>query len=194
MRHDISLSGPAFRLRPITDEDAPLVLELRSDPVLNRYLHTTSPSLDDQLAWLKRYYTRPGDYYFVVERRATGAAEGLVSIYDIDSNAACGEWGRWILKPTSLAAVESAWLIYRCAFEQLKLERVFCRTMADNIKVVSFHDSCGITARRLLAGHFDLGDRRVDAVEHQTDRASWEHIAPQLEKLAQMTARRLQRA
>src|ERR1700733_7831815 len=124
MRHDLTVEGFAFRLRPIGDRDASLVLELRGDAKRNRFLHPIPPRLDDQLAWLARYYERPGDYYFVVERRDSGAAEGVISIYDIDPLGESGEWGRWILKPGSLAAVESAWLIYRCAFEQLGLQRV----------------------------------------------------------------------
>jgi RimJ/RimL family protein N-acetyltransferase len=190
MRHDVSLEGPVFRLRPITDADAPLVQELRSDPRLNRYLHATTVHLDHQLAWLTRYYQRPGDYYFVVERRESGATEGTISVYDINLQCNSGEWGRWILKPGSRAAVESAWLIYRCAFEQLGLERVFCRTMADNISVVSFHDSCGITARRLLPGQFNIDGKLKDAIEHQVTRQSWGEIGPRLQALAQRTARR----
>lgn len=193
MRHDLTIIGSAFRLRPIGDADAFLILELRCNPYLNRYLHATSSTLEDQLAWLASYYERPGDYYFVIERKETGRPEGVISVYDIDPNAACGEWGRWILKPGSLAAVESAWLIYRCAFEQLGLESIYCRTVASNAAVVSFHDSCGIDNRRLLPGHFKLDGHRVDAVEHQVDRQSWVEIGPRMEKIVHFTSRRLQR-
>jgi len=193
MRHNLILAGPAFRLRPIGDADAHLLLELRCNPYLNRFLHATSSSLEDQLTWLARYYDRSGDYYFVVERLETGAPEGVISVYDIDFETRSGEWGRWILKPGSLAAVESAWLIYRYSFEQLDLSQVYCRTVADNRPVVSFHDSCGIPQRRLLPGHFDLSGHRIDAVEHLMDRRAWAEISPRLQKLAQLTAGRLQR-
>jgi RimJ/RimL family protein N-acetyltransferase len=192
MRHDLCLAGSAFRLRPVGNADASLILWLRTKPELNRFLHGTSPSLDDQLTWLDHYYERPGDYYFVVERQETGVPEGVVSIYDIDPQSISGEWGRWILKPGSLAAVESAWLIYRCAFEQLDLRQVYCRTVADNTPVVSFHDSCGIAERRLLPGYFDLNGRLVDAVEHRVERQTWRELGPRLERLAKLTAQRLQ--
>jgi RimJ/RimL family protein N-acetyltransferase len=42
MRHNILIEGQGFRLRPIADADAPLLLALRSDPDLNRYLHDAS--------------------------------------------------------------------------------------------------------------------------------------------------------
>jgi RimJ/RimL family protein N-acetyltransferase len=193
MRHELTLAGPAFRLRPIADDDGPLVLALRGNPELNRYLHAISPRLEDQLAWFARYYERPGEYYFVVERQDSGSAEGVISLYDIEVHTASGEWGRWILRPGSLAAVESAWLIYRCAFEQLGLHRVFCRTVADNAPIISFHDSCGIAVRRLLPRHFELRGKLVDVVEHQVDFRSWGEIGHRLEKLAHLTARRLQR-
>lgn len=193
MRHNLTLTGFAFRLRPITDADAALVLDLRSNLELNQYLHVGAMCLPDQLAWFARYYERQGDYYFVIERLDSGVAQGVISIYDIDPQLGCGEWGRWIVKPGSLAAVETAWLIYRCAFELLALKRVFCRTVANNIPVISFHDSCGILNRKILFEHFDLGGKMVDAVEHQVDQQAWAVISPQLEKLARLTARRLHR-
>lgn len=187
------MEGYAFRLRPITDDDAALVVELRSNPELNRFLHASSNRVEDQLAWLAHYYEREGDYYFVIERRTNSMPEGVIALYDVDLVTNSGEWGRWILKPGSLAAVESAYLIYRVAFELLGLDSVYCRTVADNGKVVSFHDSCGISARQLLPQHFELGGRRHDAVEHRVDLASWIGIKPRLEKLAQLTARRVDR-
>ncbi len=193
MRHNVSIEGFAFRLRPVSDADAKLVLSLRNNPERNAYIHTTSENIEDQLKWLEAYYNRQDDYYFVIERIDSNIAEGVISLYDIDSMGACGEWGRWILKPESLAAVESAWLIYRCAFEKLKLRHVFCRTVADNRQVVAFHDSCGITKRSLLSDYFKIGGGVVDAVEHQIDLHLWSKINAKLEKLAQLTARRLRR-
>lgn len=191
MRHELSLAGAAFGLRPVRDEDAGFIVGLRSDPELGRWLNPTSAEVGDQLAWLARYYERPGDYYFVIDRLATGAAEGLIGLYDVAAGEA--EWGRWLLKPGSLAAVESAALIYRCAFEQLGLMAVCCRTLAANERVVSFHDSCGIVERRVLPGHVELRGERLDAVEHRLTREAWPAVDARLRQLAQLTARRLQR-
>lgn len=191
MRHELNLRGAAFGLRPVRDDDAEFIVGLRSDPELGRWLNPTSPHVADQLDWLARYYERPGDYYFVIERLSTGAAEGLIGVYDVEGGEA--EWGRWLLKPGSLAAVESAALIYRCAFELLDLDAVCCRTLAANERVVSFHDSCGIAERRLLPGHVELRGERRDAVEHRLRREAWGAVDARLSQLAQLTARRLQR-
>lgn len=193
MQHDLTLEGPAFRLRPIRDDDAQFVLKLRCDPSTNQFLHATSTSLEDQLAWFSHYYKRTGDYYFVVERRSNMAREGVISIYDIDFEKLSGEWGRWLVKPGSLSAVESVLLIYRVAFTLLGLSSVCCRTVSDNKSVVSFHDSCLIKHRRLLPRHFNLGGRTADAIEHTVNRESWGEIDSRLEQLAQVTAHRLNR-
>jgi len=191
MQHNLFMEGYAFRLRPITDNDAAFVVELRSNPELNRYLHASSNRVEDQVTWLARYYECENAYYFVIERRSNGMPEGAIGLYDIDIASGSGEWGRWILRPNSLAAVESAYLLYRTAFERLGLSSVYCRTVSDNHKVVSFHDSCGITTRRLLPQHFELGGHRHDAVEHRVDLACWTGIKLRLEKLAELTARRV---
>lgn len=190
MRHSITLEGYAFRLRPVTDADADFIVSLRTNPVLSEFLHPVSGNVVDQFEWLERYYARRGDFYFVIENRK-GGCEGLVSIYDLDSALSCGEWGRWILRPGSLAAVESAFLIYRTGFEVLTLHELYCRTVADNKAVVSFHDSCGITNRRLLSGFFSIGGVCRDAVEHRVDIDSWEKIRHRLMRLSQVVAKRV---
>lgn len=193
MRHDLFLNGMAFRLRPIVDADASFVLKLRCNPELNCFLHETSNSIQDQLSWFASYYERCGDYYFVIERIETSEPEGVVSIYNVDLTTNSGEWGRWILRHGSLGAIESAWLIYRCAFEQLGLSQVCCRTVAANKAVVSFHDSCGIKTKKLVPDHFERNGHPVDAIEHQVILSEWLDINTRLVKLAQMMARRLQR-
>lgn len=195
MRHELHIEGHAFRLRPIADRDAAFVVELRTNPRLNRYLHAGATQVDEQLTWLGRYYEREGDYYFVVERLDSGASEGLISIYDIDATALSGYWGRWVLKPNSLASVESVYLMFRMAFEQLRLRCVYSRTVGENEKVVSFHDSysCGKAERRLLPKHFQLGGRSLDGIEHRVSRASWGDMSPQLDELAKKIAERITR-
>src|SRR5262249_23599995 len=115
MRHDLRLDGPAFRLRPVTLDDAELIVALRTDPRLSQYIHRTSPDVGAQRDWLERYFARPDDYYFIVERRRDGVAEGTLGIYDLAGapDARRAEWGRWVLRHGSLAAPESAWLVYR---------------------------------------------------------------------------------
>ncbi|MGA0605999.1 GNAT family N-acetyltransferase [Phenylobacterium sp. VNQ135] len=189
MRHELNLTGFGFRLRPVVGADAAFILGLRTDPELGRYLHATSPRLSDQEAWIAAYEARPGDYYFIVEDVKDGAPVGTVGIYDVGAEApAQGEWGRWLIHPRSVAAVESALLVYRMAFEQLGLGAVYCRTVADNAKVVSFHDSSGARRHGLLKDHVVLAGQAHDSVEHRVDRALWDAMRPRLDMLARRLA------
>ncbi|NND00942.1 MAG: GNAT family N-acetyltransferase [Gammaproteobacteria bacterium] len=194
MRHRHVIEGHAFRLRPVRDEDAEFIVGLRCNPVLNQFLHTTSNSIDDQLRWLHEYYQRANDYYFIIENSSTTEAEGVIGLYSVNNADQDGEWGRWILASGSLASVESAWLIYRFAMDELGLQTVYCRTVADNQKVVSFHDSCGVSNRKSLSKHLFLNGEQVDAIEHRLDREAWAGVQQKLEKLVKMTARKLNHA
>lgn len=191
MRHEITLTGPAFRIRPVCDSDAEFILSLRTDSALTQYLHATSSDLSQQLEWLSRYYDRNGDYYFVVEGLDTSKSEGLVSIYDINETSECGEWGRWILRHNSLAAIESSMLIYRCAFEILNLKSLCSYTVRDNQSVVSFHDSCGIRDSTVISGYFTFDGKKRDAVRHIINRTDWPEISKQLEHLSTMVSRKI---
>ena len=193
MQHGHLIEGPAFRLRPVANGDAAFIVKLRSDPALQRWLHAGAADAPAQRDWLAAYYQRPDDFYFVIESRADGAPQGLIAVYDLDRTARSAEWGRWVLLPGSLAAVESAWLVYRFAFELLALQSLHCRTVADNQAVVSFHDSCGITERRLLPAAVELHGRRHDLVEHVVRALAWSAVETKLATLAKRTARRLQR-
>ncbi len=194
MRHDITIVGHRYMLRPVALGDAPFITELRCNPALNAYINSTSSSVDGQVAWLERYFERPGDWYFIIADAATKQLEGTIGIYDYDAGSRVAEWGRWIIRPGSLAAVESALLIYRAAFESLALEAVYCRTVADNKRVVSFHDAAGLRRRATLEKHFQIAGRSHDAVEHYLDNSTWRSIRPNLDRLAQRLASTERRA
>ena len=173
MEHSIRVTCARYRLRPVTLEDAAFIVELRSDPLLNRHLHAISPRVEDQVAWLERYFARPDDYYFIVEDADSGERHGAIGIYDVETEAASAEWGRWILKPGSMAALESAWLVYETGFAKLGLAILSSRTLIENPRVVSFHDSFGASRAGILKDHFLVGGERKSAIEHRIEAANW---------------------
>lgn len=190
MRHDISVSGYAFRLRPIELSDAQLIVNLRtSQPERSQFLHPISSDVDLQKEYLNKYFDTPNDYYFVIERLNTAKPEGLIGIYDIQNQT--GEWGRWILDKTSLASIESCLLIYKIGFDCLSLREIYCRTISSNKAVVSFHDSCGIPRNRLLHSFFTLGNQKCDAIEHRINIKQWNSTQQILESKSQQIAKRL---
>lgn len=172
MQHNLSLKCVRYALRPVTVEDAPFIVELRSDPLRNRFLHEISPRIEDQIAWLKTYFARPQDYYFIVQEARSGEPHGAIGIYDIDETGG-GQWGRWVLKRNSAAGLESAWLVHEVGFSLLGLTSLSSRTIVENAQVVSFHRSFGATEVAVLKAHFLVSGRRESAVEHRIAAAEW---------------------
>lgn len=194
MRHNHRLEGYAFALRPVELADAEFIVAVRtSAPERTRYLHPISPDVAAQRQWLEGYFARADDYYWVIERHEGAEREGLIGIYDLDRATASAEWGRWVLRPGSLAAVESALLIYRAGFETLGLQALHCLTVAENLPVLSFHDSCGLARLATLERRYTLGDGAHDAVKHGCTRAEWPALRARLEPQAQRIAQRLKR-
>jgi RimJ/RimL family protein N-acetyltransferase len=189
VRHDYILEGAAFRLRPMLVSDAAFVVGLRTDAKLGRFLNATSARIEDQIAWLDRYFERPGDFYFVVEDKKTREPHGAVALYD-EVTGAEAEWGRWILRPGSLAAPESALLIYRFAFGERGLQRAYCRTVGANETVISFHESAGLRLVGRIEDHFGPGQ---PSIEQEARRADWPSIEQTLRKSAEQSARLLAR-
>jgi RimJ/RimL family protein N-acetyltransferase len=191
MRHNYHLEGSAFGLRPVAVEDAAFIVKMRTSvPGRVRFLHQIPADVQLQRQWLAAYLERANDYYWVVERLCPRSEEGLIGLYNLQPAERTAEWGRWVLHPASLAAAESALLVYRAAFELLNLDSVCCVTVADNLPVLSFHDSCGLRRVEALKDLFLLGDRRCDAVRHLCTREAWPAIRGKLEPQAQAIAKR----
>jgi RimJ/RimL family protein N-acetyltransferase len=192
MQHEIVLEGIAFRLRPVALPDAQFIADLRSsaDDRL-KYVHRVGPDLAAQETWLNEYFDRPRDYYWIVERTADGRPEGTISLYNLDDSEQTAEWGRWVLRNGSLAALESSLLVYSAAFNLLNLQSTYCWTVAANAAVVSFHDSSGAKRETLLNDHMVLDGQRFDAVRHRVTRDTFPAVKSRLERLSAMVASKL---
>jgi RimJ/RimL family protein N-acetyltransferase len=193
MRHDIRLDCVRCRLRPVTLEDAPFIVALRTNPHLNRFIHENSGIVKDQVAWLEYYFGRFDDYYFIIEDVDSGESRGTIGLYNLASDSSEAEWGRWIIQPLSMAALESAWLIYEVGFSLLQLKRVYCRSISQNTASVSFHDTFGARRTTLLEGYFSVRSERHTAIEHSVAASEWPMLRARhystISRLASITER-----
>jgi len=195
MKHDVTVDGWGYRLRPIEIADAEFIVDVRtSDAGRSKFLHPISDDPELQRQWLAKYFERSGDYYWVVERRDTGTPEGLIGIYDLEPDTRIAMWGRWIIKSGSLAAVESALLIYKAAFEHLDLNAIYSIAITENKPVVSFHDSSGVPRVELIKDCFDLDGVKYDGVKHQCSKEHYPSVVEKLRPQAEMIQKRLNRS
>src|SRR4029079_16538469 len=107
MNHTVTTEGFGVRLRPVRMADAAFIVWLRNLQHAVGRVGDSATTTADQEAWLKNYFTRAGDYYFIIET-ARGLAVGAYGIYDVRGTSA--ESGRWIIRPEVPAAIPSAML------------------------------------------------------------------------------------
>ncbi len=193
MRHTHVIAGEAFRLRPIEERDAEFVLALRSMAGRSQYLNPISLSIEDQQRWLANYFKREGDYYFVIERIVGDRPEGLISLYDLSPQDGAAEWGRWIVAPSSLSAIESVVLLMDFAFGKMRLRKVYSHTVAENKATNSFHDSCGFRQAGVQVARFNIEGRAVDAVRHECAASEWAALRPALAAKSHKISQRINR-
>lgn len=188
MKHDIRIKGIVFGLRPVELVDANFIINLRSDPERTKFMHPISSYLPDQEAYLKEYFKRPGDYYFIIERIQDSSPQGTISVYNIDKRRKCGEFGQWILLRGSLGAVESTLLLYRVAFGILGIDMVYTRTVAENKQVISFHQSCGLKTHKILKNDLNINGLTYDVIEQRITKNIWVTLEPRLVEKTKLVA------
>ena len=182
MKHRLSIDGLGYSLRPVQLSDAQFILNIRlEDMNRTRYIHEIPNDIGMEEQWIRKYFDRAGDYFFIIENKITGQSEGTIGIYDMKDGRA--EWGRWVIQKGSLAAVESIDLIYKIAFQVLDLRELYCRTIEKNDSVVSFHDALPQKRRGLLTDFFELRGECFNAVEHYVSKEYYnEELSAVLEK------------
>jgi RimJ/RimL family protein N-acetyltransferase len=194
MRHEVKMEGYAFRIRPVTPLDAEFILSLRTHDFKRlKFVHRVKNNLSDQVDWINSYYERPDEYYWIIEKKVGGIPQGTISIYNWDFQSNSAEWGRWILKDDSLGAVESALLLYRVAFELLGLKFIYSITVAENARVVSFHNSVGARHVKTLEKYFVLDDVTYDAYQHEVSIDDFELVKNRLNPIAASIATKIER-
>src|SRR5262245_24082274 len=121
MRHSLQREGFGVRLRPITLDDAAFVVWLRNLEHAKGKVGDSATDIDAQQAWLKAYFQREGDYYFIIESLGR-LPLGAYGIYNMTGRSA--ESGRWVVRPDVPAALPSAFLAFETAFGSLKLDEL----------------------------------------------------------------------
>lgn len=167
-----------FKIRPVKESDAARIVKLRRAPANSKYINETSESIDAQVDYIRYVSRKTDDYFFAVESIESAEFFGTVAIYDIreEKGVKVGEWGRFILWPHLSVAVETCAMIYRFAFEQLSMDKVYCRTVSANKPVVSLHDTAGLRRTAVLPAHFN----GIDSIEHELTSDEFPKIAQNL--------------
>ncbi|MEG0232022.1 MAG: GNAT family N-acetyltransferase [Hafnia sp.] len=142
-----NLKAKTIRFRLAEPDDARFIYSLRVNKKLSEHISKVTGTEIQQREWLEAYKLRENsgsEVYFIIERLDTSIPIGTVRLYGfIDAEKFC--WGSWILNEnkTRTAAIESAYLVYKYAFDVCGFELAYFQVDKNNELVISFHEKTG---------------------------------------------------
>lgn len=143
-----NLKANTIHLRLVSESDAEFICGLRNNPNLNKFISQSTALVEEQSQWIRSYKEREcnqQEFYFIIQRNDNNERIGTIRLYDFKDNPRSFCWGSWILNvnKTRYAAIESALLIYKLAFEDLGFEQSHFDVRKENLGVHKFHMRLG---------------------------------------------------
>jgi RimJ/RimL family protein N-acetyltransferase len=181
MQHSLQAEGYGIRLRPVRMEDAAFIVWLRNLDHVRGKVGDSASSVARQEAWLRDYFAREGDYYFLVETLG-GVSLGAYGIYDQVGKRAVS--GRWIIRQEAPAAIPSAILGFELAFGALGLEELRASTVSTNHSVLSLNRKFGFEQVMIEPGASNIGGKPVDLVHFVLYPKEWAKVRERMLPLA----------
>ena len=189
MQHTLHAEGFGVRLRPVRMEDAEFIVWLRNLEHVKGRVGDSAMDAATQESWLRAYFDRQGDYYFIIETLG-GIAVGAYGVYDIVGSSA--ESGRWIIRPDVPAAIPSAMHAFEIAFGRLGLGELRVKTVATNRSVLSLNRKFGFRQARVEPAALVIGGQTVDLVHFILEAKDWAKIRGGLLPLARLAEKQVQ--
>lgn len=170
MRHSFEVEGFGVRLRPVRLEDAAFIVWLRGLDHTRGKLGDSAIDVASQEAWLKAYFDREGDYYFIVETPG-GTPVGTHGLYNASAGSA--EAGRSIIRPEVPAAVPTSLVTFDLAFGPMGFSELRGTSVASNVKVHSYVKKFGFRQVRTESEGRVIGGQPVDIVHFALTATEW---------------------
>jgi len=182
MKHSLVSEGFGVRVRPVRLEDAEFIVWLRNQDYVKGRVGDSAADITSQEAWLRKYFEREGDYYFIVET-PSGIPLGTHGIYDIRGTSA--EKGRHIIRPEVMAGVPAAILVTDLGFNELGLSELRSTCVATNLPVHSLHLKSGFKQVGVARSAQIIDGKPVDLEHFLLTPEDWQKARARLLPLAQ---------
>ena len=180
-------------LRPVTIDDAEFIVKLRNQNHAKGFIHDTSSNVEKQKEWLRCYFERENEYYWIVTT-LDGVPYGTISLYNYDEQKNQIESGRWVRLPGFENNMISGHVQMRdFVFTILGLDRIVCDVVSSNAKVLKFHKRI-LREKQLdkIDVIDDVGGNKVEVLWFEETRQDWQVNRPHfLELCGDMTTWKL---
>lgn len=182
MQHSLQIEGFGVRLRPVRLDDAAFIVWLRNLDYVKGQVGDSATDVAGQEAWLKNYFKREGDYYFIAETPG-GIPLGTHGIYDV--RGASAEKGRHVMRPEVMAGIPAAMLATDLAFGRLGMTELRATSVSTNVAVHSLHRKCGFKQLGIARAAQIIDGKPVDLVQFLLAPEDWNKARERLLPLAQ---------
>jgi RimJ/RimL family protein N-acetyltransferase len=160
MKHDYVIEGNTVCLRPLTENDIPLLARWLFDPEILHWLQLSEdpPQLRTLEAVRERYEQMQADPFTLIWRIDTreGLPVGQIELVDIRRLQGRAEMHLVVGEKTIWGGGYGTDAIRQMtgfAFRQLGLRRIFATPDADNARVLRVFEKCGFVREGLLRKH-----------------------------------------
>jgi RimJ/RimL family protein N-acetyltransferase len=181
MNHTIVTEGFGVRIRPVKMEDASYLVWLRHLEHAKGKVGDSAMDVRGQEEWLREYFKREGDYYFMIETPC-GIPMGSFGIYDMVGKSA--EFGRWIIAPESPAAIPGAILGIDIGFETLGLQQLRTKVVLTNRRVIQLERRVGFKETNHEPSIQIIGGKPAPLVHMALNAEDWFRNRPKLKAAA----------
>ena len=132
-------------LRPLTADDAAMLLRWRNSPEVSRFMYTDHLiTPDEHAAWLDGALGRADARYWVMTCDAVDV--GFATLTDIDRRQGTASWALYIGEPNVRGSGMGAFTTYTVleyAFGQLRLRKLSCEVLGTNTTAFAMYESFG---------------------------------------------------
>jgi len=185
MHHSIILENFDVRLRPVRLDDAPFIVWLRNLDHAKGRIGDSAQNIASQEQWLQTYFTRDGDYYFIVETSG-GTPLGTYGLYKTKGDL--WESGRWIIRPGAPAAIPCIVLGFQAAFDCLRLSKLKAYTVSTNHRVLTLNGKLGFKPTGGMPTQIIEG-KSVQLIEFELQLSDWLQIRESILPLARLAGK-----
>lgn len=175
MRHSWQAEGFGVRIRPVRLDDAAFIVWLRGLEHTKGKLGDSAAGVAEQEAWLRAYFEREDDFYFLVETLG-GLPVGTHGVSKVANGS--GEAGRLIIRPEVPAAVPTSLITFDLAFGEMGLKELRGTSVSTNEKVHSYVRKFGFRQTGIEAGVRVIAGQPANIVHFAMTAAEWsQHCA-----------------
>ena len=162
------IEGKNVLLRPITYDDTECIVRWRNKETVRSYfIYRATLTKEDHEKWLEEKVRTENVYQFVIVDKESNISIGTVYLRDIDRDNKKCEFGIFIGEDCFLGkglGTESAQMVTRFAFEQLDMNKVFLRLLAENERAYKSYLKAGFQVEGLARQDVYIGGQFHDVV------------------------------